>query len=410
MSTGDKPRNQSSENQAAVTNISQDAAALSDGTSKYTITGPHAHEQNTRVAGPPLDCTDQRPPIADGHRFIANSITTHNVAYQTTNISSSLTGVSAEPVNEGYQQGGGANEHRRLAQTVDTDLSGFGDSASLFPTELRGEVRGRELEDLARMQHDVPSTLFSSSYRPKLEHFTSSISMRIIPPDVDEEVTYADRCFIFLANSTDTEDAVESLAFSLRKLYMNSAFILLLGPRPLSPNSRGSHLADTRDFWDRDFLNPDRIILEDIIKHGLMEHCHFQSRDIVLLGDFQGGTMALTIAALWDGIEFGGVVSIGGPLPSDTNLPSITKAKTPALIVGGELGAFSVPNSLQKIKETFICVDTDIKPKVDDAIPSKKAIRPLLDFLAHRLRREEWIKQAVICFGKLRQDNANVAC
>lgn len=26
---------------------------------------------------------------------------------------------------------------------------------------------------------------------------------------------------------------------------------------------------------------------------------------------------------------------------------------------------------------------------------------PLLDFLAHRLQREEWTKQAVISFGKL---------
>lgn len=126
--------------------------------------------------------------------------------------------------------------------------------------------------------------------------------------------------------------------------------------------------------------------------------------NIMILGHCQGGMAALAMVGLWDEVEFGGVISIGGPLPPDVQLPSAVKAKTPALILRAELGDIN-PSALNRIKETFVTVDVETREGAHDTVPDQNALRPILDFFAHRFHREEWEKQAIVSFGESESSN-----
>ena len=108
---------------------------------------------------------------------------------------------------------------------------------------------------------------------------------------------------------------------------------------------------------------------------------------------------ALAAAASWQGLEFGGVISIGGAIPASTPQASNIKAKTPALILSGPHGNVN-ESALGQIREQFTYVEYDIQRISNDNIPGAEDIGILLDFFGHRFRGEEWTKQAVISFGK----------
>ena len=106
----------------------------------------------------------------------------------------------------------------------------------------------------------------------------------------------------------------------------------LRGLQPVALRNSGYHRADPNDTVDEGFINTSRVVLKDIIRDGLMAKCGFPPRDIVVLGHGQGGMAALATIACWNSIEFGGVVSFGGPMPGYAQLPSNVKAKSVALI------------------------------------------------------------------------------
>lgn len=120
----------------------------------------------------------------------------------------------------------------------------------------------------------------------------------------------------------------------------------------------------------------------------------------MILGHSQGGMAALAMVASYDGIELGGVISIEGSLPSYVQLPSTVKAQTPALILRAKLGEIDPP-ALQRIKDTFVTVDVEIRDgPYDKKLDTADVLRPILDFFAHRFHREEWEKQAIVSFGE----------
>lgn len=121
--------------------------------------------------------------------------------------------------------------------------------------------------------------------------------------------------------------------------------------------------------------------------------------NIMIIGHCQGGMAALATVASWDGVEFGGVISIGGPLPSYVQLPPTVKAKTPALILRTVSGNIH-QSALQRIKTTFVTVDVETRAGAHDTIPDEPdALKPILEFFAHRFHREEWEKQAILSLG-----------
>ena len=94
---------------------------------------------------------------------------------------------------------------------------------------------------------------------------------------------------------------------------------------------------------------------------------------------------ALAAAASWNDLELGGVISIGGPIPTYALLPSTVKAKTPALILSGAIGDISAV-ALKQIKDTFIYTDLcELSSTLDIMLNSQDELEPLFGFLAHRL-------------------------
>lgn len=109
---------------------------------------------------------------------------------------------------------------------------------------------------------------------------------------------------------------------------------------------------------------------------------------------------ALAMVASWNETEFGGVISIGGSLPSHVELPQTVKAVTPALILRARLGAIH-GSAFERIKNTFLTVDVETREGAHDTIPeTPDALRPILEFFAHRFHREEWEKEAIVSFGE----------
>lgn len=251
-------------------------------------------------------------------------------------------------------------------------------------------------------QRNIPSKSNSSPRVPTQADFSPSISLAISQDELDDEPV--DHIIIYLHQLGENEASLKPLAQRLKKKLPRSAYILIRGLEPVASRSNGYNWTDSQNQWNEGFLNACRSLLIDVIKNGLVSKCNIMPSNIMILGHCQGGMAALATVGLWDEVEFGGVISIGGPLPPEVQLPSTVKAKTPALILRAELGDIN-PSALNRIKDNFVTVDVETREGAHDTIPDQNALRPILDFFAHRFHREEWEKQAIVSFGEYESCN-----
>lgn len=187
-----------------------------------------------------------------------------------------------------------------------------------------------------------------------------------------------------------------------------TVFLFLGGLRRIRTSSGGQGVGLS---WADDppdgssYLKAARLIVEQIICKILISKCNFVPPNIALLGQGQGGTLALTIATIWDKTRIGGVITVDGPAPEYLPRPQSPQTPTPVLILGGKLGPLS-PQAEQRIKDLFIYVDSELQPGTDlvrlsSSVSDIDEARIIQEFLAHSLRQEEWETQAVLAFGKL---------
>lgn len=297
----------------------------------------------------------------------------------------------------------GRNNFRQLAEAQQEPLQPTLSNSTNPSAHRGGNSRGispagwlkNQCEDLRRKQEEIQINIDGPSRTPVRDDFPPALSMTIVGPDQPVE-----SCIILMHHLGNSEASLGKLVHILKSKQPQSAFILLRGLQPIELGNSGYHWADANGTVDEGFIKTSRVLLEDIIRDGLMAKCSFNPRDIVVLGHGQGGMAALAATACWNCIEFGGVISFGGPMPGYVQLPLGIKAKTPALIYGATLGDIT-PTALQHIKDNFSFTDHHIPPSGHDTIPiSDVELYPLLKFFAHRLGREEWKRQAVISFGK----------
>ncbi|KAL8839505.1 MAG: hypothetical protein Q9170_001728 [Blastenia crenularia] len=262
----------------------------------------------------------------------------------------------------------------------------------------------KDYEKLKQRHRDVPHTEHEAPCLPTPADFPSSIHAQIVPERSRKSAPAVKHVIVLLHHSDGPESSLKDLAMDLNEKRPEISFVLLRGPSALLPSKSGYHWVDSPGDWDGNFLEASEFILTRVIKDSLIRKCGFTSRDILLVGHRQGGTAAMATVTLWNDIELGGVVSIGGPLPSylqgipNQKAERTMKSKTPALAMGGAGGELT-DRALNSIKARFCCVDTCIRPGEHDNIPdSKESMKSLLDFLAHRLGREEWEQQAVLSF------------
>ena len=253
-----------------------------------------------------------------------------------------------------------------------------------------------ELEELRRSQEIIPSNPNATRRLPKRLDFPPSIHLEVVQPVTEHQIEFA---IVMLQDHGVAERSLEYLARRLQQQYPENAYVLI----PCPETERDLHgWAGPRN--DCKFVATSRMLLIDVVTHSLIVKCGFKARQIVILGHGQGGTAALTAVAWWESIQFAGVVSIGGALPASSQPPEGVKAQTPALLLGSRHRSNSV-SVLQRVDEVFIhtshwiAADLQELPlEAPDII--RTLLEPITDFFAHRLRREEWTKQAVISFGK----------
>ena len=137
----------------------------------------------------------------------------------------------------------------------------------------------------------------------------------------------------------------------------------------------------------------------EVIKDVLIKKCGFKPRDIALVGHDQGGSAALAVAAACWKVQYGGVVSIGGRLPSDfpDQFPKEDRCPTNVLLLGGKLGDVD-DKEVDRINTTFAGITNARKAGTSDDFDDIEDLE-LKGFLAHHLWREEWTKEAVVTFG-----------
>ncbi|KAL9013546.1 MAG: hypothetical protein Q9173_001758 [Seirophora scorigena] len=252
----------------------------------------------------------------------------------------------------------------------------------------------RRYEALKRDLQDLPYSGDRTPRTPMAADFTHSLQVQIIPKYPKEDIKHV---VVLLHGYAGTELSLEELASYLHGEHPETSFVLLRGPKAVPTPNGGYHWADRDSEWNGPFLSSEEILTQ-MIKSSLIKECGFAPRNILLMGHGQGGMAVLATAALWEDVELGGAVSIGGPLPSYARSAASSMIKTPALVVGGRLGNLN-PSALDCIKNRFATVDKCILANAHDTMPDTDETRkPLLEFLAHRLQREEWKKQAVISF------------
>ena len=120
---------------------------------------------------------------------------------------------------------------------------------------------------------------------------------------------------------------------------------------------------------------------------------------MVMVGRGEAAKVALTLAAIWYKVEFGGIISIDGSLPIQYQPQSVSQAKSPALILRSDRTI--IDETIDAEIGFFDCLDFGSLLGEENAQLHQRDLQPILDFLGHRLRHDEWVEEAVLSFGKL---------
>ncbi|KAI9871378.1 MAG: hypothetical protein M1830_002970 [Pleopsidium flavum] len=225
---------------------------------------------------------------------------------------------------------------------------------------------------------------------PTPEAFPSNLTLTITPPPASHPAT---NILILLHGLGDTNIPFTNLARQLSLL--ETACLSLQAPSPLPFDLGGFHWGDDIIFdqasgsmdFDTGFNKTIRIIKEDVIQKGLIEKCGYKAREILLFGFGQGGMAGLAVASSLPPEELGGVVSIGGPLPSSVSTIVPNKIKTPILLLGGSSKSLLTPSAVTRLRTVFETVDYSKWKKTGDGMPTnREEMLPIMQFFARRLR------------------------
>lgn len=137
---------------------------------------------------------------------------------------------------------------------------------------------------------------------------------------------------------------------------------------------------------DTGFKASTRLVLDKIIREGLIGKCGYKPREVVIFGFGQGGMVGLQAAVELENEELGGVVSIGGRLPSSVSLKT-KKSRTPVLICRAAKASAVTDSAVSKLKDAFEFVEIKDWKKNGDGMPSNRdEMMPVMQFFARRLR------------------------
>ena len=233
---------------------------------------------------------------------------------------------------------------------------------------------------------------------PKQADFSTSLVLSITPPPPTSARTT--NVVIFLHGLGDTRNSFTNLGKQLA--LPETTCISLQAPTPVPFELGGFHWGDDIIFdqasgqmdFDAGFTKAAHIIKQDIIENGLVTKCGYKPREIMLFGFGQGAMAALATAASMVQ-ELGGIVSIGGPLPSPNT--SAKAVKTPVLVLGGSSSTLITRTNLDNLRAVFQHVEYKKWDKSGDGMPQNRdEMLPIMRFFARRLMSRAGVPEGSI--------------
>lgn len=235
---------------------------------------------------------------------------------------------------------------------------------------------------------------------PTPSQFPPKLNLTVSPPPSSQQ---AINVLILLHGLGDTNVSFTTLGKQLA--LPETACISLQAPTPLPFDLAGFHWGDDIHFdstdghmeLDTGFVKAVEIIAEDVINATLVKQCGYTPRNILLFGFGQGGMAALAAVHSLPA-ELGGVVSIGGPLP--TSLIAKEKSKTPVLALGGSSNTLTTKSAVNRLKTAFDNFEYHKWDKRGDGMPSnREEMLPIMKFFARRLRSRSGVPEGSVEIG-----------
>lgn len=139
---------------------------------------------------------------------------------------------------------------------------------------------------------------------------------------------------------------------------------------------------------DTGFKASTKLVLDTVIKEGLIGKCGYKAREIMIFGYAQGAMVGLQVAAEHDGDELGGVISVGGILSLSVPLKALDKkSKTPILACKAVRNSAVTDGAVSRLKDAFEFIEIKEWRKVGDSMPgNREEMMPIMQFFARRLR------------------------
>jgi len=308
------------------------------------------------------------------------------------NLSSQLPGPSHRPA-ERPNQGDIVHEYRRSQAT-----SGPPPTSS-SSTPARRLQLSHELSILQDSQNSIPRTTAGRPTPPDIAAFREYFPFVAFEDFRHGEDRTISKVILVLHGHGSDEISLRNFA-SQHLRQPDTLYILLHGIHSMGDGSGRFHWTDNVDDPNYSFITASKKILK-LICEVLIKGSNICPSQILLFGEGQGGMAALSVTAAWNEVEFGGVISLGGPIPDifpppDSEKPNI---RTPTLVIGGELGAVNAP-AKARINRMIMHVDVYLEDGIADDLPNTpRGIAMLQEFLEHRLRKTEWTKPSVLTLG-----------
>ena len=235
---------------------------------------------------------------------------------------------------------------------------------------------------------------------PTPSQFPSTLNLTVTPPPSSQQ---AINVLVLLHGLGDTNLSFTTLGNQLA--LPETTCISLRAPTPLPFDLAGFHWGDDIHFDSTDghmefhtgFVKVVKIIAEDVIDATLVKQCGYTPRNIVLFGFGQGGMAALAAVHSLSA-ELGGVISIGGPLP--TSSIAKEKSKTPVLALGGSSNTLITKSTVSRLKMAFDNIEYHKWAKSGDGMPSnREEMLPIMRFFARRLRSRSGVPEGSVEIG-----------
>ncbi|KAI4173434.1 MAG: hypothetical protein LQ343_002967 [Gyalolechia ehrenbergii] len=242
------------------------------------------------------------------------------------------------------------------------------------------------------------------SRQPVNSDFPSHLQLSVVQPPSNQAPV---NVLLLLHGLGDSKESFAQLA---RQLSLpETTCISLQAPSPLPFDLDGFHWGDDITFdqskgmmdYDTVFNKSSRMVKEDVIEKVLLQKCGYQPRNILFFGFGQGGMAALA-AALAYKTKLGGIVSIGGPLPSGTphSGGDGAKNKTPVIALGGSSQTLLTQSALSNLKQAFQVVEYVKWPRAGDSMPrNRDEMLPIMKFFAQRLQSKSGVPEGAVEVG-----------